>query len=918
MPTANEIRQQFIDFFCQKHGHTFVPSSPVVPFDDPTLLFTNAGMNQFKDVFLGTGTRPFKRAANTQKCIRAGGKHNDLDDVGKDTYHHTFFEMLGNWSFGDYFKREAIRWAWELLTDVWKIDKSRLHVTVFEGDPANGVPRDDEAAGFWQTEAGVAPSNIHFFGKKDNFWEMGETGPCGPCTEIHYDRTPDGSGGKLVNQGRPDVIEIWNLVFIQYNRNADQSLTPLPAQHVDTGMGFERITAVLQGKNSNYDTDVFTPIFAAIQEVCKAPPYGGKLDDLKDTAYRVIADHIRTLTFAITDGGVPSNEKRGYVLRSVLRRAVRYGWQQFGMTTPFLHKLVLPVVENFGNAFPELRKDLVRLRIVLMDEESSFLGTIDRGLKLFRAAADEARKNNGIISGKRAFDLHTEQGIFIDIVEQMAAEERLQVDRAGYEKLFGEFKEVSAKDRKKIVISAMAGQLPKTDDIAKYAFTQRYENTLEQLWPDARLSVTKPLSNQVVGWVKDNAVIDTGEIASGEHVALLLRETSFYGEQGGQVGDTGVIATESGEFEVTDTQKLGETVLHVGYVLRDTIRVQDFVEAYPYPRRRIEIQLHHTATHLMNLALRQVLGAHVEQKGSLVDDTKTRFDFSHDKQITPDELSQIEDIVNSHIGADLQVTALIMPLAKAKEIAGVRAVFGEKYPDPVRVVMIGPNQPHLMTPDYSAEFCGGTHVRRTGTIGPFKIASQESVAKGVRRITAVAGRTALAELQSRSDTIDALAAKLQCQPSELPSRLEVLQEELKKLQAQAKKGAAADLSGIVDRLLNEATTVSDAKVVVGIVPAAGAEAIRAQVDRIRSKVGRSVVIFGWDDEGKPGLLVGVTDDLVKAGLHAGKLVGEAAKIVEGKGGGNPTLAQAGGKNAAKLGDAIAHAAESVRQTLTKV
>jgi alanyl-tRNA synthetase len=740
MPTANEIRQQFIDFFCSKHGHTFVPSSPVVPWDDPTLMFANAGMNQFKDVFLGTGTRPYKRATNTQKCIRAGGKHNDLDDVGKDTYHHTFFEMLGNWSFGDYFKREAIRWAWELLTDVWKIDKSRLHVTVFEGDPANGIPRDDEAAGFWESEAGVPKSHIHYGNKKDNFWEMGETGPCGPCTEVHIDLTPDKSGAKLVNAGSPMVMEIWNLVFIQFNRNADQSLTPLPAQHVDTGMGFERVTAVLQGKSSNYDTDVFAPLFTAIRDVTKALPYGGDLNDLQDVAYRVIGDHIRTLTFSIADGAVPSNEKRGYVLRSILRRAVRYGWQQFGMTQPFLHQLVPAVVENFGGAFPELKRDPARVRAVLLDEETSFLRTLDRGLKLYRAAADDAKKAGGIIPAKQAFDLHTEQGIYIDIVEQMAGEEKLKVDRAGYDKLFAEFKETSAQGRKKLVVTAVKGELPATYDDAKYALAA--------------------ITGKVVGFVKDNAVISTGSIGPGESVGLLVDRTNFYGEQGGQVGDTGLIRTDTGaDFEVEDTQRLGSAILHIGTLSQGRLAVGDTVTLSPTLTRRLDVQRNHTATHLLNLALRDTLGHHVEQKGSLVDDGKTRFDFSHDKALTNDDIRQLEHHVNRGVLEDQPVSAITMPLAEAKKLPGVRAVFGEKYPDPVRVVLIGPDKIEAASVDDSIEFCGGTHVERTGSIGPFRIISQEAVAKGVRRLTAVTGRAALSDLQERAAAVDTLAAR---------------------------------------------------------------------------------------------------------------------------------------------------------------
>ena len=437
---ADEIRQQFIDFFVQKHGHTFVPSSPVVPHDDPTLLFTNAGMNQFKDVFLGTGTRPYKRAANTQKCIRAGGKHNDLDDVGKDTYHHTFFEMLGNWSFGDYFKKEAIRWAWELLTEVWGLDKSRLHATVFEGDPELGLAPDDEAAALWRSETDIDPSHIHWGNKKDNFWEMGNTGPCGPCTEIHIDRTPDRSGAKLVNKGTPDVIEIWNLVFIQFNRGADRKLTPLPAKHVDTGMGFERVTAVLQGKNSNYDTDVFTPIFAAIQKVTGASAYMGKMDDLKDTAYRVVADHIRALTFALTDGAVPSNVGRGYVLRSILRRAERYGRMYLGATKPFLHELVPTVVEVMGRAFPELKTNPGEVAKTILEEEKSFIRTFDRGVRLFQDVATRTRQKGGkVISGDDVFELHTTYGFFPDITRQMAAEIGLSVDEERYKQRMEEF-----------------------------------------------------------------------------------------------------------------------------------------------------------------------------------------------------------------------------------------------------------------------------------------------------------------------------------------------------------------------------------------------------------------------------------------------------------------------------------------------
>ncbi|OWK37533.1 alanine--tRNA ligase [Fimbriiglobus ruber] len=895
MPTSTEIRQQFIDFFCQKHGHTFVPSSSVVPLDDPTLLFANAGMNQFKPYFLGTEKPPYKRAANTQKCIRAGGKHNDLDDVGKDTYHHTFFEMLGNWSFGDYFKKEAIAWAWELLTDVWKMDKSRLHVTVFEGDPANGIPRDDEAADYWRA-VGVPDAHIHLGNKKDNFWEMGNTGPCGPCTEIHYDHTPDKSGGPLVNKGTDQVIEIWNNVFIQFNRNADQSLTPLPAKHVDTGMGFERVTKVLQGKSSNYDTDVFTPIFEAIQSVTGAPAYTGKLEDLKDTAYRVIADHIRMLTFALTDGGVPSNVGRGYVIRSVLRRAERYGWQQFGLKEPFLYKLVPTVVEHMGAAFPELKRDPKKVQDVIRDEEKSFLRTLGRGIKLFAEAADRARKNNGVVSGKDAFDLHTTHGLFIDITTQMALEAGLTVDRADYERRWVIF--TTPTNNARPVVSAIKGDLPKTDDSPKYQPT--------------------PIDATVVGWVKDNTVTREGTLAAGEAVALLLDRTNFYAEQGGQVGDAGMIRSPSGaDFVIEDTLRLGDAVLHIGRLEQGELAVGEKVQA-EVGATRPDTMKNHTATHLMNLALREVLGGHVEQKGSLVDADKTRFDFSHDRPLTPDEIRAVEARVNQAVAADQPVAAITMPLAEAKKLPGVRAVFGEKYPDPVRVVMVGAETPADVTADLSVEFCGGTHVPRTGTIGYFKIVEQGGVAKGVRRVTAVTGRAATETVRKMTAVVDDLTARFQCKVDDLPARVDALQEEIKKLQAQLKKGVAADLSGTVDKLVDAAPEVNGVKLVVGQLPAAPVDQVRTQVDRVRQKVKSAFVVFGWaEDDGKAPLIVALTSDLLAKGLKAGDVIKPLAEIVGGKGGGKPDLAQAGGKDASKLPEAMAKALELGRELLTK-
>jgi alanyl-tRNA synthetase len=895
MPNANEIRQQFIEFFCKKHGHIFVPSSSVVPLNDPTLLFTNAGMNQFKPYFLGTEKPPHKRVANTQKCIRAGGKHNDLDDVGKDTYHHTFFEMLGNWSFGDYFKKEAIAWAWELLTGVWKLNEARLHVSVFEGDKDADIPRDDEAADYWRA-VGVPDAHIHLGNKKDNFWEMGDTGPCGPCTEIHFDNTPDFSGAKLVNKGTPDVIEIWNLVFIQFNRNADKSLTPLPAKHVDTGMGFERITKILQGKTSNYDTDVFTPIFTAIQKITGAPAYTGKLDDLKDTAYRVIGDHIRTLTFALTDGAMLGNDGRNYVLKRILRRAERYGRQYLGATKPFLSELVGAVVETMSGAFPELKANPARVMRAIEDEEKQFVRTLDRGIKVFKRIADKARQSSGkLIPGEDAFDLHQTYGIFIDITHQMAEEENLHVDVSGFEAVMRRAKDITREKAKKHVITAVQGDLPTTDDSPKY----------------------KGLTAKgtIAAWVKEN-LVGTGSVACGDEVGLVCDKTNFYAEQGGQVGDKGWIKTDTGSFEVEDTQRLGDSVIHWGKVWEGTIKTGQKASLEVHPLR-LDTMRNHTATHLMNWALREVLGEHVEQKGSLVDAQKTRFDFTHDKPMTADQIAEVERLVNEKILADQAVTPITIPLAKAKQIAGVRAVFGEKYPDPVRVVLIGADKPETATAENSVEFCGGTHLDRTSQACLFKIVGQEGVAKGVRRMTAVTGPKAVEYDQQLAAVVGDLSERFHCLPEELPARIESLQEEIKKLQQQLRKGAASDLAGTFDKLLASSSKVGDVTMIVGEIPGGPDDAIRAQVDRIKQKAGSSVVVVGWVDGDKVGLLAAVSDDVIIKGVKAGQLVSEIAKIVGGGGGGRPNMAQAGGKEPAKLSEALTRARHSIEQQLTK-
>jgi alanyl-tRNA synthetase len=947
MPTSSEIRQQFIDFFCQKRGHAFVPSSPVVPLDDPTLLFANAGMNQFKPYFLGTERPKHARVANTQKCIRAGGKHNDLDDVGKDTYHHTFFEMLGNWSFGDYFKTDAIAWAWELLTDVWKLDKDRLHVTVFEGDPANNIPRDDEAAEIWKS-VGVLPGHIHLGNKKDNFWEMGETGPCGPCTEIHYDSTPDKSGAKLVNGGSDQCVEIWNNVFIQFNRNPDKSLTPLPAKHVDTGMGFERITKVIQGKASNYDTDIFTPLFEAIRTVTNADPYTGKLDDLKDTAYRVIADHIRTLTFALTDGATIGNLGRDYVLKRILRRAERYGHQFFETgNSPFLYKLVPVVVGQLGTVFPELSRNPDKVAKQIRDEEEAFLRTLSSGMRHFRRIAREAigleaakkrhatyagwtegsieainfKTQDGqdfsisypkslsdihdfitrecqstpVISGFSAFQLHDTYGILIDITEQVAKECGLTVASAEFHQVMEASKTKSREGAKKHNVVAIRGNLPSTNDEAKY-------------------SQDGTVPAEVVGWVIENEYHTSGELAGVISCAIVLNNTNFYAEQGGQVGDTGELYTwgvPSVKFQVDDTQRLGDTILHFGTLLSGVVRVGDQIKAHRWRERRTDVMRNHTATHLLNLGLRTVLGGHVEQKGSLVDEAKTRFDFSHDKPLSADDVRQVEAFVNQRIGRDLPVTAVELPLEQAKTIDGVRAVFGEKYPDPVRVVMVGPEKPEDANFDDSVEFCGGTHMARTGGIGYFKITSQEPVAKGVRRVTAVTGRVAADAMTQLSTMVTTLTDRFQCKPEELPTRVGGLDEEIKKLTEHLKRAVAMTLDGLLDA----APAVNGTKVVVGQLPPAGAEVVRAQLDRIKQKAKSAFIVLGWDEGDKVPLMVSLTPDLVKKGLKAGEVIKPVAELIGGKGGGKPDFAQAGGKDAAKLPEALAKATELGRQLL---
>ena len=894
--TSQEIRQQFLDFFVQQHAHTIVPSSPVVPLDDPTLLFANAGMNQFKPIFLAVEKRPYSRAVNTQKCIRAGGKHNDLDDVGKDTYHHTFFEMLGNWSFGDYFKKEAIAWAWDLLTNVWGLDKSRLHATVFMGDPAEGLDADRETADLWKSVTDINPDHVHLGNKKDNFWEMGDTGPCGPCSEIHYDRTPDKSGSRLVNAGDPRVIEIWNLVFIQFNRSPDGRLNPLPAKHVDTGMGFERLCAVIQGKDSNYDTDVFTPLLTAIADLAKTK-YSAALDNPVDIAFRVIADHARMSTFAITDGATPSNKKRGAVLRSVIRRAVRFGYQVLKLQEPFLHKLVPVIVEQMGDAFPELRRNPNQIIQTIKTEETDFLATIERGLRIFDESATKAAAANKIITGADVFNLHATLGFPADLTVQLALERALSVDMDEYNRLWAEHVAISGAGRKQHAqVAVDLTAFKPTDDAPKYHGLETHAT--------------------ILGYLTEHEAQRTGHLKEDDQAALLLDRTTFYAEQGGQVGDIGVIQTPTGLFDVTATERKGDHVLHWGTVREGTLSPNQPATLRVDPRRH-DTMRNHTTTHLLNWALKKVLGDHIEQKGSSVDPEKLRFDFSHPQALTPEQTTHVERIVNEKIYSDLPVSATVMPLDQAKNIPGVRAVFGEKYPDPVRVIAIGTDNPATAaSPDMSIEFCGGTHLTRTSQAGFFKIIAEEAVAKGVRRLTAVTGRGAVEYVQHMDQILHAISQSLSASADDAPKRIATLQDEIKQLKKKLASGAGAksDPLAVAAKLLESAPTLGPGKLIVGEIPAATDEQLRAAMDSLKKKSPSHAILLASAEDQKVTFVAAVSDDLIAMGLKAGDWIRETAKVAGGGGGGRPQMAQAGGKDPAKLPDALETARRFAVQT----
>jgi alanyl-tRNA synthetase len=966
-----KVRSTFIDFFKAKprptDGHAFIASSPVVPHDDPTLLFTNAGMNQFKPCFLNS-TKPgsplhgLKRAVNSQKCIRAGGKHNDLDDVGKDTYHHTFFEMLGNWSFGDYFKQEAVDWSWELLTKVYGLPANALYATYFGGNKDAGLEPDLETKALW--EKYLPPERVIPGNMKDNFWEMGETGPCGPCTEIHVDRlTAMGieirSVPQKVNAGDPDVIEIWNNVFIQFNREEGGELKQLPAKHVDTGMGLERLTSILQNKRSNYDTDVFFPIFAEIEKLSKGRhAYHGRLGaadkDHTDTAFRVIADHIRTLTFAVTDGATPSNEGRGYVLRRILRRAVRYGRQTLGLDAGFFSRLVPVVVEHFGDAFPELRKNPNRVIEILKEEEDSFGKTLDRGLKLFEEAATRAQaarhaggggpKDFSVITADDAFKLHDTYGFPVDLTVLMAEERGLKVDQHGYTTLMEAAKDKARAGSGGKFSAANTGMVLQPDTLAKLEH-QRIAKT-----EDTDKFHGRTISATVKAIWSGHNFDEHAKASAGtlKPIGIILDRTNFYAEMGGQETDHGAIVMDKrrGEFKVEHVQNFGGYVLHAGLMSKGEIHVGDVVELHLDAQRRGAIAANHTSTHLLNLALRAHLGEGVDQKGSLVAPDRFRFDFSYPKAVEPEALSKVEAKVQHDIRDDLTIYADIAPLYVARNVKGLRAVFGEQYPDPVRVVSIGVPVRDLLDSatnpawqEVSIEFCGGTHVETTSQIKTFALVSEEAVAKGIRRITALTGVAADAAFQAADQLLhklstsattqgEVLAAAVQeltgeletltlpaSRKTELRTKLASLAERVKGEQKQAGAARANQAAARAKIIADDAAKHAEQVIVVTIDAGSDRSALQAAINTVQQINPRSaIMLFSPDEaEGKVSIVAAVPPSIIQKGLKAGDWVRIASEVVGGKGGGRPESAQGGGTNLAKVKDAIETANNHARK-----
>ncbi len=875
-PTSSDIRQSFFDFFRSKH-HAIVPSSPVVLPTDPTLLFTNAGMNQFKDIFLGVRESEERRMADTQKCIRVSGKHNDLEEVGVDTYHHTFFEMLGNWSFGDYYKREAIAWAWELLTDVWKLPKDRLWATIYR--------HDDEAGDIWREVTDIDPAHILKFDEKDNFWEMGDTGPCGPCSEIHVDLTADGCSPDLVNAGSPEVMEIWNLVFIQYNRRGDGILEELPSKHVDTGMGLERIVSVLQGKTSNYDTDLFTPLIDKLKAM-SGQPYEGE----SAIAMRVISDHIRTLALAIGDGVLPSNEGRGYVLRRLLRRAVRYG-RKLGFERPFMTEL-LPVLRTIlGHVFPELDDSKIGIERAIHAEEESFAATLDRGIALFDEVAGGLKKSGDtLFPGDAAFKLYDTYGFPVDLTRLMASEQGLALDEDGFHERMEEQRDRARAARKDAMMDESAELVA---DLIKQGVKSTFTGY-------DRLHQESAVTHIIAG----DTFADVLE--EGRHGEVMLKETPFYAESGGQVGDKGVLRGASGEFEVWDTRKPSEgLILHIGKVVQGQLKAGDAVYAEVDQEGRRRAARHHTGTHLLQAALKKLVGPSVKQAGSLVTPDRLRFDFTHFEAVSGDKLEQIERQVNEWVLGNTPVETYTMAF-KDVPGSGITAVFDEKYGDVVRVVDIG---------GFSRELCGGTHVGATGDIGLFRIVGESSVASGVRRIEAVTGWAAYDVARREHEMIRHLAHRLSASPEEVVDRVEHALEQIRTYEKEKKQSARAAAAGRTDELLAAKVVVNGIDVIVGDAGEADMDGLRSMADTLMKKSPESVVLLGSRSGEKVSFICTAADSVVEKGFHAREIIAPVARIAGGGGGGRPNKAEAGGKKPEKLGDALAEASSLIAARL---
>ncbi len=904
--TSAEVRQSFLDFFAQR-DHTVVPSASLVPVGDPTLLFTNAGMNQFKDIFLGVGSRPYSRAVDTQRCMRVSGKHNDLEDVGRDGTHHTLFEMLGNWSFGDYYKQEAIAWAWEYLTEVVGLPGERLWATVFRDDLGELDP-DEEAAGYWRSQTSIDPDHIRYFGRKDNFWEMADTGPCGPCSEIHYDRGPEacnrrGEPGHVcqVNGDCDRFTELWNLVFIQYEKDADGTLHPLPARHVDTGLGFERLLSIIQGVDSNYDTDLFTPIISRVQEMM------GHTDaevDENSVAYRVIADHGRAITFLIGDGVIPGNEGRNYVLRMILRRAARFG-RKLGFTEPFLAEVAKVVIAIMGMQFPELTSRQPFILTTITQEEDRFLRTLDLGLgRLDEVLAALKTDGEKTMPGDAAFHLYDTFGLPLEITRDVAEEQGLSVDETGYQ--------AALEEQRQRARRADTFEAPDEEALL------RYQAVLAGLQERGVLGEGgvqhDPYSGTEIRSTV-SALLCQGEqvqsVAEGDEVEIVLSETNFYVESGGQVSDSGAVAAygegeEAGDgsepiglVEVQNVHRpVAGLIVHAGVVREGRLKVGDRVWAVVDAERRMDIARNHTATHLLHYALRHVLGEHVQQAGSLVAPDRLRFDFTHPAMLTQDELDAVTHIVNGAVLANYPVRVSEERYRQAVK-EGVIALFGEKYGDVVRVVRTGWSGEPI-----SQELCGGTHVSQTGVIGLFHIVSEEAVGAGVRRIEAVTGRGAVDLVERQQGVLKRAAAYVGVAPDEVDRKTLDLLDDVQSARKEVARLQQQLARQEFESLLDQAHSVAGVTLLSARVSAPSMEVLREMTDWFRDRLGSAVIVLGTVLGERPALVAAVTPDLVERGLDAAKLVRGAARIVGGGGGGKPTLAQAGGRDRSRLDEAL--------------